>query len=81
MSEVNKITNLKITLTPENHVIDFTGNVSVVEALSLLDNFRDILMKNQTRKSNTFYFFKIIEFIIALYVFLQFTQPTFFNLY
>ena len=81
MSEVSKITNLKITITPENHVIDFTGNVSIVEALSLLDNFKDILMKNQIRKSNTFYVFEIIMFIISVYVFLQFTEPTFFNLY
>ena len=81
MNKKSKITNLKITITPENHVIDFTGNVSIVEALSLLDNFRDILMKNQIRKSNTFYVFEIIMFIISVYVFLQFTQPIFFNLY
>jgi hypothetical protein len=81
MNKKSKITNLKITITPENHVIDFTGNVSIVEALSLLDNFKDISMKNQIRKSNTFYVFEIIMFIISEYVFLQFTEPTFFNLY
>ena len=42
MSEESKITNLKITLTPGNAVFYFAGNVSVLEARSLLDNFRDM---------------------------------------
>ena len=51
MSEVNKITNLKIILTPGNSIIHFTGNVSVVEARSLLDKFKDIT--NFTNVMNT----------------------------
>jgi hypothetical protein len=43
MSEESKLTNLKIILTPENVVFNFSGNVSVSEARSLLDIFRDLI--------------------------------------
>jgi hypothetical protein len=42
MSEESKITYLKISLTPGNAVFDFAGNVSVLEARSLLDDFREV---------------------------------------
>ena len=62
MSVKSTITHLNVTVKCEDAVFNFTGNVSVVEALSLLNNFTD--------------FYEIIS-IILLFLFLYLTQPTF----